>query len=84
MTYADLKRDPSLRNDYFDGVAFQKMHDSSLEHIQNDMKAGRNLSAADLRHLTREELENVRNKGEGHLKEIVQEHTRQRERERER
>jgi len=81
VTHEDQKRDPSLRNAYFEGFTFEQRRDSSLEQIREDMKAGRNLSAEELRHLTRDEMQRVRNWGSQHLKEIVQEHAQQRERE---
>lgn len=84
VTHEDQKRDPSLRDLYFEGVVFKQRRDSSLEQIREDLKAGRSLNAADLRNLTRDELQKVRHWGHEHLKTIVQEHTRQRNLDRER
>ena len=84
VTHEDQKRDPSLRDLYFEGVVFKQRRDSSLEQIREDLKAGRSLDAADLRNLTRDELQKVRHWGHEHLKNIVQEHTRQRDLDRER
>ena len=84
VTHEDQKRDPSLRDLYFEGIVFKQRRDSSLEQIREDLKAGRSLDAADLRNLTREELQKVRHWGHEHLKNIVQEHTRQRDLDRER
>lgn len=84
VTHEDQKRDPSLRDLYFEGVVFKQRRDSSLEQIREDLKAGRRLDAADLRNLTRDELQKVRHWGHKHLKTIVQEHTRQRDLDRER
>ena len=84
VTHEDQKRDPSLRNLYFEGIVFKQRRDSSLEQIREDLKAGRSLDAADLRNLTRDELQKVRHWGHEHLKNIVQEHTRQRDLDRER
>lgn len=81
VTHEDKKRDPSLRAAYFKGVAFEQKRDLSLERIREDLKEGRNLNAEDLKNLTRDELQRVRNWGSQHLKEIVQEHAQQRERE---
>jgi hypothetical protein len=83
-THEDQKRDPSLRDAYFEGAVFKQRRDSSLEQIREDLKAGRSLDAADLRNLTRDELQKVRHWGHKHLKTIVQEHTRQRDLDRER
>lgn len=84
VTHRDMKKDPSLRNAYFKNVAFEQKRSLSLERIREDLKLGRNLNAADLRNLTRDELRKVRHWGHEHLKKIVQEHTRQRGLDRER
>lgn len=84
VTHQDMKQDPSLRSAYFKNVAFEQKRSLSLERIQEDLKLGRNLNAADLHNLTRDELQKVRHWGHEHLKTIVQEHTRQRDLDRER
>lgn len=84
VTHEDKKRDPSLRGAYFKGIAFEQKRDLSLERIREDLKEGRNLNAEDLKNLTRDEMQRVRNWGSQHLKEIVQEHGRQRDKELER
>lgn len=82
VSYEDLKRDPSLRDDYYAGKSYNQLRDKSLERIRQDMKAGRKLGAGDLQYLTRDEMKKVRNWGGQHLKEVVQEHAQQREKER--
>ena len=84
VTHEDQKRDPSLRDLYFEGVVFKQRRDSSLEQIREDLRAGRSLDAADLRNLTRDELQKVRHWGHEPLKNIVQEPTQQRDLDRER
>ncbi|MBF0098575.1 MAG: relaxase/mobilization nuclease domain-containing protein [Magnetococcales bacterium] len=52
----------------------------ALDNMQEDLAHGRNLNIDDLANLSREDLQYVREKGEDYLQELIEERTRQRER----
>jgi len=84
FTAGEINRDRKARNTHYAQLISEQLRGEALEHMREDMKAGRNLSAGDVRHLSRDDLENIKTRGDEHLKEIVQQHERQREQERER
>ncbi len=81
---AELRRDPGARRAHYAGLLSEQQRGEALDHMREDMKAGRNLSASDVRRLNRDDLEKIKTKGDGHLREMIQEREKQRERERER
>jgi len=81
---AELRRDPSARRAHYAGLLSEQQRGEALDHMREDIKAGRNLSASDVRRLNRDDLEKIKTKGDGHLREMIQEREKQRERERER
>ena len=80
----ELRRDPSARRAHYAGLLSEQQRGEALDHMREDIKAGRNLSASDVRRLNRDDLEKIKTKGDGHLREMIQEREKQRERERER
>ena len=84
VTPAEIRQNPALRREHYARLVAEQQRGEALDHIREDMNASRNLNASDVRHLNRKDLEKIRNKGDDGMKEIVQQHERQRERERER
>ena len=46
------------------------------------MKAGKNLNTDDVRRLSREDVDGIKRNGDKHLKEVVQQHEKDREKDR--
>ena len=84
VTPAEMRKNPGLRREHYAQLAAEQQRGEALDHIGEDMKAGRNLSASDVRHLNREDLDKIKTRGDEALKQIVQQHERHREQERER
>lgn len=84
ITPDQIRRDPAARRDYYQQLTIDRQRDAALRHLGRDMKAGRPLSAEDVRHLSRDEIEGIKKNGDNHLKQITAAHQRQRDRERER
>jgi hypothetical protein len=78
------KGDPAARRAQYEPLVAEQQRGKALDRMRADMKAGRNLSADDVRKLSRDDLEKIKTKGDDHLKQIVQERERQRAQERER
>ena len=83
-TPAEIRQNPTLRRAHYARLVAEQQRGEAIEHIGEDIKAGRNLNASDVRHLNREDLKKIRNKGDDGMKEIVRQHERHREQERER
>jgi hypothetical protein len=84
FTAAEIRRDPAARRAHYAELIAEQNRGQALARIGEDVKAGRNLSAADVRHLNRDDLDNIKSRGDDHLKQIIQERDRQRQHERER
>jgi hypothetical protein len=80
-------RDPARRAKYEVLVAEQQ-RGKALDRIGADIKANRSLSADDIRKLSPKDLQNIKEKGaergDEHLRQIVQEHAKHRAKDRER
>ena len=55
---------------------------SALDRMSKDIRANRTLDANDIRLLSREDLEGIKQHGDKHLKEIVQRREKEREKDR--
>ena len=84
FTAAEMSRDRKARNAHYAQLAAEQQRSVALNRIGEDMKAGRNLSASDVRNLSRDDLDKIKTKGDEQIKQIVQEHEQQRTKERER
>ena len=85
FTADEISRDRKARNAHYAQLVSEQQRGAALNRIGEDMKAGRNLSASDVKNLSRDDLEKIKTKGDDQLKQIVQEHhERQRTKERER
>ncbi len=84
FTAAEIGRDRKARNAHYAQLAAEQQRGKALDRIGEDMKAGRNLSASDVRNLSRDDLDKIKTKGDEQIKQIVQEHEQQRTKERER
>lgn len=84
VTPAELRRDPAARRAHYGALLSEQMRGEALDRMGEDMKMGRNLRASDVRQLNPDDLGKIKTKGDGHLREMIQEREKQRERERER
>lgn len=76
--------DRQARANRYAKLAAEQQRSTALRRISGDLEARRALNASDVRYLSREDLEKIREKGDDALRQIVQEHTRQRSQARER
>lgn len=78
----EISSDPAAKKAYYAQLADEKNREVALRNLSRDMKAGQKLNSNDIRLLNREELEGIRRNGDKHLKTIVQQHEKERARER--
>ena len=81
---AELRNDPAARRAHYAGLMAEQQRGPALDRMGEDIKAGRPLNADDVRKLSQEDREKIKEKGEGHLKEMVQQRQRERTHDRER
>ena len=84
FTAAEISSDRKARNAHYAQLVSEQQRGAALNRIREDMKAGRNLGASDVKNLSRDDLDRIKTKGDDQLKQIVQEHERQHTKERER
>ena len=76
-TMKDYAENPHLLNEAVEKV---ERREEALDHMSEDIDAGRNISIEDLRQLTREDLENIKAGGDDQLRAIIRDHTETKER----
>ena len=81
-TAQEIKADPAARRAYYAQLAQEKNRQIALDNISRTMKAGKNLNTDDVRRLSREDLDGIKRNGDKHLKEVVQQHEKDREKDR--
>ena len=81
-TAQEIKADPAARRAYYAQLAQEKNRQIALDNISRTMKAGKNLNTDDVRRLSREDLDGINRSGDKHLKEVVQQHEKDREKDR--
>lgn len=81
---AELRNNPAARRAHYAGLMVEQQRGPALDRMGEDMKAGRPLNADDVRKLSQADREKIREKGEGQLKEMVQQRQCERTHERER
>ena len=77
-TAQELKADPAAKRAYYAQLAEEKNRQIALDNISRDMKAGKTLNSNDVRRLNREDMDGIKRHGDKHLKEIVQQHEKER------
>ena len=81
-TAEEIKQNPKARAAYYSQLAEEKNRNLALNQIRKDLKWGNNLDSEDIKSLSREDLEGIKRHGDQHLKTIVQQHEREKERDR--
>ena len=78
----ELRTSPEARRESYKQIMDDKRRISALDRITKDIRANRTLDANDIRLLSREDLEGIKQHGDKHLKEIVQRREKEREKDR--
>ena len=78
----ELRANPQARKEAYKQMMDDKQRISALDRIAKDIRAKRTLNANDIRSLSREDLEGIKQHGDRHLKEIVQQREKEREKDR--
>jgi hypothetical protein len=82
ITAAELATSAAARREYQLQLGALREQDAALTRMAQDMAAGRNLSAADVRSLPHNELQRIRDGGDGPLNDLVREREQKEKRER--
>ncbi len=83
-TPAELRNNPAAKRDHYAQFMAEQQRGPAIDRMGEDMKAGRPLSADDVRKLNKADREGLKERGASHLKELVQQRARERTQERER
>ena len=78
----ELRSSPEARRESYKQIMDDKRRISALDRMSKDIRANRTLDANDIRLLSREDLEGIKQHGDKHLKEIVQRREKEREKDR--
>jgi hypothetical protein len=78
----ELRANPQARKEAYKQMMDDRQRISALDRIAKDIRAKRTLNANDIRSLSREDLEGIKQHGDKHLKEIVQQREKEREKDR--
>ena len=78
----ELRTSPEARRESYKQIMADKRRISALDRMSKDIRANRTLDANDIRLLSREDLEGIKQHGDKHLKEIVQRREKEREKDR--
>ena len=78
----ELRTSPEARRESYKQIMDDKRRISALDRMTKDIRANRTLDANDIRLLSREDLEGIKQHGDKHLKEIVQRREKEREKDR--
>jgi len=83
-TRAELRNNPAAQKAHYGQLLKEQQRERALDHMQRDIKAGRNLSAEDVRSLNRDDFEKIKANGDNHIRQLAQQRERERQHERER
>ena len=78
----ELRANPQARKEAYKQMMDDRQRISALDRITKDIGAKRTLNANDIRSLSREDLEGIKQHGDRHLKEIAQQREKEREKDR--
>lgn len=81
---AALRNNPAAKRAHYEQLIAEQQRGPAIDRIGEDLKAGRPLDAADVRKLNKADREGIKERGEEHLKELVQQRGQERTHERER
>lgn len=81
---AELRNNPATKKAHYAQLTAEQQRGPALDRMREDMKAGRPLNADDVRRLNKTDRESIKEKGDAHLKELVQQRQRERTHERDR
>lgn len=84
FTGAELRNNPAAQKEHYGRLLREQRRARALDQIGRDMKAGRNLSAEDVRSLNSDDFEKTKANGDDHIRQLVQQRERDRRHERER
>lgn len=82
FTDEEIFKNPAVKKAYYRQMSEEKNRVLALNQITKDMKWGNNLNMEDIKCLSREDLEGIKRHGDKHLKTIIQEHEKAKERDR--
>lgn len=77
VTYQDYLGGGKMRQEFFSVKAKLAARDQALENMQEDRAKGRHLAREDISSLTREDLENLKSKGDAYLIGLIEERERE-------
>jgi hypothetical protein len=78
-TPAQIRNDPRAKRAHYAQLVAEENRGNALDRIGDDIKAGRNISADDIRKLSRKDLEAILEHGRDYMRQLVQERQRLRE-----
>jgi len=81
---AALRNDPAARRAHYAELMAEQQRGPALDRMGEDIMAGRPLNADDVRKLNQGDREGIKEKGDDHLKELVQQRQRERTHDRDR
>ena len=84
FTPAQIRNDPAAKRAHYAQLVAEQKRGDALDRIGEDMRAGRNISAEDIRKLSSKDIEGLKSRGDDHLKQLIQERQKQRAQEQER
>ena len=76
----ELRNNPEAKRAHSVQQKDEKNRTIALESISRNLKTGKNLNTADVARLSREDLDGIKKQGDSHLKGLVQQHERDRDR----
>ena len=74
----NANRDPASRRAHAEALGAERKREKALDSITKDIKGKRNLRAADIRNLNRQDVEGIRTKGDDYLRTLTAERERDR------
>lgn len=81
-TGKEIRTNPEAKRAYYKQLAEDKNRALALDQISKDMKWGNKINTEDIRWLSRDDLEGIKRNGDKHLKQVVQQHEKAKERDR--
>ncbi len=79
---AEIAINAEARREHFRQQAAERERLVAIDRMRGDIEAGRNLDTASVRQLSRDDMENIKAKGDGYLRELIEERERELKRQR--
>lgn len=80
FTSEEIRNNPEAKKAYYSQIRDEKNRDIAVNQIGKDIKWGNKINSEDVRWLNKNDLEGIKKHGDKHLKDIVQQHEKERER----